>query len=181
MKKLVVGLVMVSILFSLPLEGQAVNLEKRLGVGYSALSPLSGWSVRYWLSEALAVNGVIDFHFESDNNQFLFGGRIIYKVKDEKNLNLYLGGEIGGDLRENADDNFCIGPFIGAEYFFAGLPNLGFGAEIGAYYQSAVSAFATAYSQFAIHYYFGGAKEAEKPEKKPEKLEKKPEKPTKKK
>ena len=166
MKKIVSGLVMVTILLSFPVKGEAVNLTRRLGVGYSALSPLSGWSIRYWLSEDLAANGILGFHFETDRNTFLLGGRIIYKAKDEKNLNLYLGGEIGIDFRENRDDNFSIGPFAGVEYFMMQLPNLGLGAEIGAYYQSAASAFATAYGRLVAHYYFGGPKEAEKPEEK---------------
>ena len=171
MKKLVIGLVMVSILFCLPLKGEAVSLKKRLGVGFSALSPLDGWSLRYWLTEKLAVNPVIGFHLETDNNEFLLGGRILYKAKDEKSMNLYLGGEIGAELRQNADDNFCIGPFAGVEYFMMQLPNLGLGAEIGLYYQSGFSAFATAYSRLAVHYYFGGSKEAKKPVKKPAKKE----------
>ncbi len=170
MKKILVGLVAVSILVSFPLKGEAVNLENRLGLGYSAFSPLSGWSIRYWLSEALAVNGVIGFHFVTDSSEFLLGGRIIYKVKDEKNLNLYLGGEIGVDLRQNFDDNFSVGPFAGAEYFFAGLPNLGFGAEIGAYYESADSTFATLFGGLSIHYYFGAPQEVERPKEKTEKL-----------
>ena len=157
---------MVSILFCLPLKGEAVNLEKRLGVGFSWLSPLEGWSVRYWLTEKFAVNPVIAFHLETDNNQFLLGGRVLYKVEDEKSLNLYLGGEIGGDLRQNAKDNFSIGPFAGVEYFMMQLPNLGLGAEIGLYYQSADSAFATAYGRVVVHYYFGGPKEVKKPAKK---------------
>ncbi|MCJ7646625.1 hypothetical protein MUO65_06975, partial [bacterium] len=75
------------------------------------------------------------------------------------------------------DDNFSIGPFAGAEYFFAGLPNLGFGAEIGAYYESADSTFATLFGGLSIHYYFGAPEEAEKPkevEKPKEKKEKPP-------
>ncbi len=166
MKKLVAGLVMVSILFCLPLKGEAVSLKKRLGVGFSALSPLDGWSFRYWLTDKFAVNPVIGFHLETDSNQFLLGGRILYKVEDEKSMNLYLGGEIGGDLRQNADDNFSIGPFAGVEYFMMQLPNLGLGAEIGLYYQSAASAFATTYGRVVVHYYFGGSKEVKKPAKK---------------
>lgn len=173
MKKVVAGLVMVSILLSLPLKGEAVNLKRRVGVGYSALSPLSGWSIRYWLTGDLAVNGIIDFHFETDRNEFLLGGRIIYKAKDERNLNLYLGGEVGVDLRQNRDDNFSLGPFVGLEYFMMRLPNLGLGAEIGAYYQSADSAFATAFSRVVMHYYFGAPKEVEKPKKEKEKPAKK--------
>ena len=165
MKKVVIGLVMVSILLSLPLKGEAVNLKKRVGVGYSAFAPLSGWSFRYWLTEKFAVNPVINFHVETDNNQFLLGGRVIYKADDEKNLNLYLGGDIGVDLRQNAKDNFSIGPFAGVEYFMTGLPNLGLGAEIGLYYQSAASALATAFGQISVHYYFGAPKKAEKPKK----------------
>lgn len=175
MKKLVVGLVTVSILFCLPLKGEAVSLKKRLGVGFSALSPLDGWSFRYWLTEKFAVNPVMRFHLETNSNKFLLGGRGIYKAKDEKNMNLYLGAEIGVDLRQNADDNFCIGPFAGVEYFFAGLPNLGLGAEIGLYYQSAASAFATTFSQVAgvaVHYYFGAPKKVKKPVKKPAKKKK---------
>ncbi|HUW23364.1 MAG TPA: hypothetical protein VMW39_04980 [bacterium] len=172
MKKLVAGLVMVSILFCLPLKGEAVSLKKRLGVGFSALSPLDGWSFRYWLTDKFAVNPVIGFHLETDSNQFLLGGRILYKVEDEKSMNLYLGGEIGGDLRQNADDNFCIGPFAGVEYFMMQLPNLGLGAEIGLYYQSAASAFATTYGRVVVHYYFGGSKEVEKPVIKPAKKKK---------
>jgi len=174
MKKLVVCLLVTGIIFSFSLEGKATDLKGKLGVGYSDLSPLSGWSIRYWLSDPLAVNGVIGFHFESDNSQFLFGGRIIYKVRDEQNLHLYLGGEVGADLRQNADDNFSVGPFVGVEYFFAGLPNLGFGAEIGAYYQSEVSAFATAFGGLAVHYYFGGGREVKKPKEKEEKPAPKP-------
>lgn len=167
MKKLVIGLATVSILFCLPLKGEAVSMKNRLGVGFSALSPLEGWSIRYWLTEKFAVNPVIGFHLETDNNQFLLGGRALYKAKDEENVNLYLGGEIGGDLRQNADDNFLIGPFAGVEYFMTQLPNLGLGAEIGLYYQSAASAFATAYGQIVVHYYFGGSKEVKQPATKP--------------
>ncbi len=166
MKKLVIGLVTVSILFCLPLKGEAVNLEKRLGVGFSWLSPLSGWSVRYWLTEKFAVNPVIAFHLEKDSNEFLLGGRVLYKVKDEKSLNLYLGGEIGGELKQNLKDNFCIGPFAGVEYFMMQLPNLGLGAEIGLYYQSDASALATAFGRIVAHYYFGAPKGAKKPAKK---------------
>lgn len=172
MKKLVAGLVMVSILFCLPLKGEAVSLKKRLGVGFSALSPLDGWSFRYWLTEKFAVNPVIGFHLETDNNQFLLGGRVLYKVEDEKSMNLYLGGEIGGDLRQNAKDNFSIGPFAGVEYFMMQLPNLGLGAEIGLYYQSAASAFATTYGRVVVHYYFGGSKKVKKPVRKPAKKKK---------
>jgi len=173
MKKVVTGLVVAGILLSFPFKGESADLKGRLGVGYSALSPLSGWSIRYWLSENLAVNGIFGFHFETDSSEFLLGGRVIYKVKDETNLNLYLGGEIGADLRENADDNFSIGPFAGVEFFLSGLPNLGFGAEIGAYYQSAEDAFATAFGRLVAHYYFGGPKEVEKPKKEPVKPPKK--------
>jgi len=81
-------------------------------------------------------------------------------------MNLYLGAEIGVDLRQNRDDNFCIGPFAGVEYFMMQLPNLGLGAEIGLYYQSAASAFATTYGRVVVHYYFGGSKEVKKPVKK---------------
>jgi len=166
MRKVVVGLVTVSVLLSLPLRGEAVDLKGRLGVGYSALSPLSGWSVRYWLTEDFAVNLVTGFHFETDASEFLLGGRVIYKVKDENSMNLYLGGEIGANLRQNADDNFSVGPFAGAEFFIAGLPNLGLGGEIGAYYQSADSAFATAFGRLIMHYYFGGGpKRVETPKK----------------
>ncbi len=167
MKKLVIGLATVSILFCLPLRGEAVSMKNRLGVGFSALSPLEGWSVRYWLTEKFAVNPVIGFHLETDNNQFLLGGRALYKAKDEESVNLYLGGEIGGDLRQNADDNFLIGPFAGVEYFMMQLPNLGLGAEIGLYYQSEASSFATAYGQIVVHYYFGGSKEVKQPATKP--------------
>jgi len=170
MKKAAIGLVVVSILVSLPVASEAVNMRSRLGLGYSDCSPLSGWSFRYWLTEVLAANGVIGFHFETDANEFLLGGRIIYKAKDETNLNLYVGMEIGADLRQNVDDNFSVGPFAGAEYFFAGLPNLGFGAEIGAYYQSVDSAFATLFGGLAIHYYFGAPKEVVKPKEKKEKV-----------
>jgi len=165
MKKIVVGLVMASILLSLPVKGEAVDLKGRIGVGYSALSPLSGWSIRYWLTEDFAANVITGFHFETDRNEFLLGGRVIYKAKDEKNLNLYLGGEVGVNLRENRDDNFCIGPFVGVEYFMMGLPNLSLGGEIGAYYQSADSAFATAFGRLIMHYYFGAPKEVEAPKK----------------
>ena len=174
MRKTIVALAIVSILFSLSLKGEAVDLKGRVGLGYSALSPLSGWSIRYWLTENLAVNGIIDFHFETDNNEFLLGGRALYKVRDEKNLNLYLGGEIGADFRENRDDNFSIGPFAGAELFLNGLPNLGVGGEIGAYYQSAAKSFATAFGRLVMHYYFGAPREAEKPKEKQVKPAKKP-------
>jgi len=180
MKKLVIGLVAVGILLSFPFKGESANLKGKLGVGYSALSPLSGWSIRYWLTGNLAVNGIFGFHFETDNNEFLLGGRAIYKVKDETNLNLYLGGEIGADLRENVDDNFSVGPFAGVEFFLSGLPNLGLGAEIGAYYQSAEKAFATAFGRLVAHYYFGGREEVEKP-REVEKPKKEPVKPPKKK
>lgn len=88
-------------------------------------------------------------------------GMIFKKIQD---INLYYGGflgfmEIKDDSRGINGSGTTMGVFLGAEIFFASLPNFGFSGEIGYETQSAGSYSATdlsisSFPTFSIHYYF---------------------------
>lgn len=126
----------------------AKDLSKKIGVGFN--SQLSGHgldslSVRWWMSKKTAVEGLLGFTL-GDDVIFDMGGKLLTVLKEEENLSIY-GFAMAGVESYNADEYLVgtvtpvwvdpddtaitIGAGVGAEFFMSGLPNLGFGAEIG--------------------------------------------------
>lgn len=127
---------MLLLLLLLP-AASAKDLNGRLGVGASQqLGGVSSLSVRYGLPLGKpTVNFMVEGDLgiaalDSHTTQIFAGGRMLYGVVAEDNMNLYLG--IGaGYHTAGTDSALRVQPALGAEFFFFGLDNLGFDAELG--------------------------------------------------
>lgn len=127
--------------FAAPAPKTASSKATRIGVGFNTqFSQAPGLSARAWLSDTLGIEGVLGFTSGDQNSSVALGGKVLSSLKKEQNLNLYgfglLGFEsvskIGGASVSETD--VTIGGGVGAEFFLQGLPNLGFGTEIGIRY-----------------------------------------------
>lgn len=152
-------------------NARAKNLSERLGVGFDSqiglTQRLDAASARYWIDRDMGVQG--DFAFMnlspnqgSSQTAFGFGGKFLYNVMEETNMNLYAGGgfyvftqPVNGDTK----GGFSFGALGGTEFFLQGLPNLGFNLELdlGVKY---LNQYGTAFGISAdsinagVHYYF---------------------------
>ena len=124
------------LLLSLPLNAHAKDLRNRFGVGFqNQLPPLGALSLKYWLPTGspavnVAVEGVAAVSVDDNSaDEMFFGGRLLYAFVTEDNMNLYGAAGAGfmtlGDLQ-----NVRLQPALGVEFFFFGLENLGFVAEV---------------------------------------------------
>ncbi|MDT8447939.1 MAG: hypothetical protein RRB13_13690 [bacterium] len=161
-------------------QDTVVNMNQRTGVGYvqkkSTLNSNSGpatytsdqLSYKFFLDERLFGNILIAFGSSVSNGNalkvFAADYRMGYIFDRYRNVNLYYGGS-GGLLQVTDDANGVSGSgislsgFLGAEIFFASLPNFGFSGEIGAGYRKAgeytsTDLSASAFPTFSVHYYF---------------------------
>jgi hypothetical protein len=113
------------------------SMQGKFGLGFNnQLSDLglSSLSLRYWNTNKLGFEGIFGFSL-GDNTIIDLGGKVLGVIKKDQNVTVYGFGLIGiesFDIKNGANDtNFTIGGGLGTEFFFPGLPNLGFGAEIG--------------------------------------------------
>ena len=115
----------------------ARDLGNRLGVGFRAgtgAPPVL--SVRYGLPTGnpainvqLEAMGGLDLGDLATDN-VLVGGRLLYAVVVEDNMNLYaIGG--GSLLSQDGSNGLRLEPALGAEYFPFGVENLGVNGEVG--------------------------------------------------
>ncbi len=128
-------LLLASILLALP--ARAKDLRNRVGLGFNqqvGASPAGGvssLSVRYGLPTAqpvlnVQVEGELGFSGGSGGSGDLYtGGRVLWGVVAEDNLNLYLAAG-GGLLRAGGADYVRVEPGIAVDFFLFGLENLGF-------------------------------------------------------
>lgn len=113
----------------------AKDLNGRLGVGASQqLGDVSAFSVRYGLPLGKPTINVLmeaDLGVGAGATPTVFvGGRLLFGVVAEDNMNLNLAA--GAAYAIAGGDRFVrVQPALGAEFFFFGLENLGFDAEIG--------------------------------------------------
>jgi hypothetical protein len=159
------GLIILIFLSSFTLV--AKDLTSRLGVGYNAqiTNAESAVSAKYAISTDYAFSGFLGFNAGGDNNNssFVLGGKIYRNAYQEENANFYIGGGLGISSIEtsasNTDTGFDLMGFLGTEFFFLGLQNLGFTFESGVTLTSRGSgvSFKTNSGSFittGIHYYF---------------------------
>ncbi len=118
-------------------EAHANDLRGRFGLGFHAgLGTVSAISARYALptkSEAVNVQLEADGGFAAGSSvdpELVAGGRLIYGVVAEDNLSLYAAGG-AHYVASGTTDIVRVQPALGAEFFFFGLENLGFGVEWG--------------------------------------------------
>jgi hypothetical protein len=160
---------------ALSLPSAAKDLSNRWGVGFTtALSPeasfgdeLTSLSVRYWLDKQLGLEGVVGYSLVNrdegeDQRYSTFGGRFLIKMVEEENLHVYGGAGIAflyAKEGDNKGSGVGVEAFAGAEYFFQGLPNLGFSSEVGLRLSDTgdTTVFGTdggSFLNFGIRYYF---------------------------
>ena len=148
----------------------AKDLKGQVGLGFnSQLSPdgMNSLSGKYWLNNELGFQAILGFNFSDEVNEYDLGGKAMFKIKDEENMYVAAIGGLGiahvNPDKGDSDTGWWASAGVGLEYFFSGLPNLGFSTEVGLQltdYRDN-TAFGTAADTFVsagIHYYFGGPK-----------------------
>jgi hypothetical protein len=117
---------------------QAKDLTHRLGVGYANQfglnEDLPSLALRYYPNQEYGLMAALGVDTTKDNARFGFQAKIMKTVFREDNLNFYTGAGAGIISRqENAktDSGFDLSGFVGTEFFFGGLENLGFNMEAG--------------------------------------------------
>ncbi len=141
----------------------AKDLRSRFGVGFhQQFGSVTALSARYGFPGAKPTNNVqleadLGLDLSSGNPaQFFAGGRLLYSVVAEDNMNLYLGAG-GGYGVTGTEGVVRIQPAVGAEFFLFGLENLGFSVEWGVTIDLgstwALKTVGTA-PNAAVHYYF---------------------------
>ena len=130
-----VVLIVTAILLSSP-SAFAVDLANRLGVGYSnqMSTDLPSIAAKYYPNAGTALSVAIGVDTEDNNSRFGILFKLYRIIFTERNLNFYLGGGAGLLSREVLSETrsgFELGGFLGAEFFFTGLENLGFSFEAG--------------------------------------------------
>ncbi len=147
MKQKTVYLILIMILWlAVTPRVMAMNLAQRVGAGFNSqiglTQHLDAASVRYWMDRDMGIQGDFAFLSLSPNNgggqtAFGIGGKFLYNVIEEKNMNLYAGGGIyvfnqpvDTSTGTKMKTGFSLGALSGIEFFFQGLPNLGFNLEL---------------------------------------------------
>ena len=113
-----------------------VDLANRLGVGYSnqMSEDLPALTARYYPNSTTGMSLAVGVDTEKDNSRFGLLAKLYRVVFSEDNLNFYIGGGAGLLSIERGGENksgFELMGVLGAEFFFAGLENLGFTFEAG--------------------------------------------------
>ena len=146
--------------------GFAKDLKGNLGVGFnSQLSPqgVEAISAKYWINNELCVQGLLGFRYTDDTDETDFGGKVLFKIKDEENMHVDAIVGVGfayvNPDQGSSDTATWMSGGIGIEYFFSGLPNLGFSTEVGLTVMdyddnTAVGTTADTFVGAGIHYYF---------------------------
>lgn len=126
------------LLFAAP-AAQAKDLRKRFGVGFTEqVGGFPSIAVRYGLpmpNEVMNLQVELAAGFFADGDDTTTdgvsaGGRLLYALVAEDNMNLY--AEAGLGWNSVAGDNALrVQPGLGVQFFFFGLENLGFSADWG--------------------------------------------------
>lgn len=121
-------------LFSFSAFGK--DLGNRLGVGYKDQfsNNVPGIAVQYYPSREFGLAAVLGLDTEENASRFGLMLKAMRVVFEEDNLNFYMGGGAGLISTETAGANesgFELNAIAGAEFFLAGLENLGFSFETG--------------------------------------------------
>ena len=136
----------------------AKNLDGRVGFGltYLDFTASPALSMKYFHTNLLSTVFVAGFN--TDVNTYQLGIKTVRQVVLEENLNVFLG--VGGFLVNSTalGTGVEFDALAGAEFFFAGLPNLGFQFEIGIGLRSqgrtTFRSIGGGFGSGAIHYYF---------------------------
>ena len=117
-------------------SASAKDMSNRLGIGYKNQfgAELPGVAVQYYPGSDLGLSGVMGIDTRKDNSRFGAMAKLSRIVFHEDNLHFYMGAGAGILSVETSGVNesgFELQGFGGAEFFLAGIENLGFSFETG--------------------------------------------------
>lgn len=128
-----------SIVLSLTVWTQVASAKEmvsRLGIGVKNDTSINlpSMALSYHPTSEISITGGLGIDTKKDNSLFSFNGGVRRIVFKEDNMNFFLGGELGLiNSESNADkqSGFFLSGLFGAEFFLAGLENLGFSFQGG--------------------------------------------------
>ncbi len=144
----------------------AKDLTGNLGVGFNTQLSSRGTdsiSVKYWFNNEIGIQTIFGFLSSDDYDEYNLGSKVYFKVKDEKNLHVDLFGGLGfthvDPNDEDSDTDILLDGGLAIEYFFNGLPNLGFSTNLGVAFSdyddnNSFGTTADTAISAGIHYYF---------------------------
>ncbi len=114
----------------------AKEMVSRLGIGVKNDTSINlpSMALSYYPTSDIALTGGLGIDTKKDNSLFSFNGGVRRIVFKEDNMNFFLGGELGLINSESNGDKqsgFFLSGLFGAEFFLAGLDNLGFSFQGG--------------------------------------------------
>lgn len=112
------------------------DLTNRLGVGFKNqfAEDIKSIALQYYPSASYGVSGAVGIDTEKNNSRFGMMFKFYRIVFTEKQLNFYTGagaGILSGEVNGQNSSGFELNGYVGSEFFFAGLDNLGFMFEAG--------------------------------------------------
>lgn len=117
---------------------EAKDMASRLGIGIADQlgmnDSLPSVAIRYWPNSQIGFAGSLGVDTKKNNSRFGFQGKIMKNIFPEEHMNFYAAGAAALISEETSGTNssgFSLAGLIGAEFFFAGLDNLGFSFEGG--------------------------------------------------
>ncbi len=149
------------------ITASAKDLTGQLGLGFNQQLRSANLSARQWKSRKIGWEGIFGFRIgEAGYKNVEMGGKILYVIREEENMNVYATGGIGFSIfkgmevlgvEPDTEFNLRMVGGLGVEFFFQGLPNLSFGAEVNMGYSDIdFSSFGIEIDTIGvgIHYYF---------------------------
>lgn len=139
-----IGLAVVLLSLAAPAGAQGssppANVDRTLGIGMQSSFPVWGASVMYNAGPKISAQGVLG----AFGTLKMYGARVLYRLDRGANARPYVFGSLGMfsydgyrlsssgySLDKTTETVFGFGAGGGVEYFFEGLSDLGFNAEIG--------------------------------------------------
>jgi len=185
-KRLLTCVVVVALMAFLAAPALAEDnyLSNKVGVGYQGMMAddyLNGISVRGWINDNIGLEGSLFYggmgieadSFEvADADLMLFEAKAMYAFIVKSNSRFYAGAKFGyGMINLDAyeetlldDSLWSLGTFIGAEWNWSEIPELGFNFDVGYNYINYEEDFDGGHeleisldgiaATFGIHYYF---------------------------
>jgi hypothetical protein len=149
MKKLLCVIAAMTMVVAIQAEGEEKSSEPgELGVGYQGIfygggnSRMDAASIR-WKGSPVGVQGLIgqlNTDTGVEQNTLILAAKGLVNLIERENSTFYVGPKIGmawidfteSDGTKKVDSTQLIfGAFVGTEYFFQGLPEIGFNFEVG--------------------------------------------------
>lgn len=134
-RSLWISLFLLSVFSTIPASAEPRNLTGRLGVGFSNQlatdndKTLPMISSKYYLSKSNAMSLGIGFDTRGGRNTIGSGLKFYQNLFLEENLFFYTG--LGLGLVSHNGTKLQVSAFFGTEFFFSGLPSLGWSIEAG--------------------------------------------------